>query len=246
MKPRPFVLPFVLALLGLPVTSVIARAAPPSKVFVFNSNDTGPGSFRDAIDRANVNPSISRVEFLWSVSTIVLHHTVFFTGVQDLAIDGNRAILDGTHTNGAALVTTGGQFRMRVAPTSDRQKLLDAAAAFTADGGGNSVIRTMVEADSRLLKSADGRRGVLVVVTTDRGDYPNDNTVDIYNRFMPEFGRRGGRAHAVVIRPSGGGLISAVLENLSTNTGGFRETITIASALPAVMKKLTAFVAADQ
>ena len=145
-----------------------------------------------------------------------------------------------------ALVTTGGQFRMRVAPTSDRQKLLDAAAAFTADGGGNSVIRTMVEADSRLLKSADGRRGVLVVVTTDRGDYPNDNTVDIYNRFMPEFGRRGGRAHAVVIRPSGGGLISAVLENLSTNTGGFRETITIASALPAVMKKLTAFVAADQ
>jgi hypothetical protein len=145
-----------------------------------------------------------------------------------------------------ALVTTGGQFRMRVAPTSDRQPLLDAAAAFTADGGGNSVIRTMVEADSRLLKSAGGGRGVLVIVTTDRGDYPNDNSVDIYNRFMQDFGRRGGRAHTVVIRPSGGGMISAALENLSANTGGFRETITIASALPTVMKTVAKAVAADR
>lgn len=145
-----------------------------------------------------------------------------------------------------ALVSTGGQFRMRVPPTSDRQKLRAAAGSFTADGGSNSVVRTMVEADTRLLKGADRRRAVLVVITTDRGGYPNDNSVDIYNTFMRDFLGRGGRAHAVIIRPSGGGVTSEILEHLTENTGGFRETITIASALPKVMKTLTEYVAADQ
>jgi hypothetical protein len=145
-----------------------------------------------------------------------------------------------------ALVSTGGQFRMRVPPTSDRQKLRQAAEAFAADGGGNSIVRTMVEADTRILKGADVRRAVLVIVTTDRGDYPNDNGVDIYNAFARDFLGRGGRAHAVVIRPSGGGVTSEILEHLTEHSGGFRETIAIATALPKVMKTLTEHVAADQ
>jgi hypothetical protein len=145
-----------------------------------------------------------------------------------------------------AFITTGGQFRMRVPPTSDRQPLREAAASFTADGGGNSLLLTMIEADDRLLKSAGGRRGAFVIITTDRGDFRGDERVDRYNSFAREFRARGGRAHAVVIRQARAGVTSQIVEHLTENTGGYFDAITIASALPKVMGTLTEYVAADQ
>ena len=54
MKARMSAVSIVLVLvLGLSVTIVPAAAAPPAKVFVTNSNDSGPGSFRAAINQAN-------------------------------------------------------------------------------------------------------------------------------------------------------------------------------------------------
>jgi hypothetical protein len=96
------------SILAASVTVVNVGAAPPSKVFVSNSDDAGPGSFRDAVDQANGNPAITRIQFLGGVSTIALQQTVLFTGAQGLTIDGNGATLDGTAAVGPAFLATGG------------------------------------------------------------------------------------------------------------------------------------------
>ena len=73
-----------------------------------------------------------------------------------------------------ALITTGGQIRIRVAPTTDREKLHKAINSFAADGGGNAFLDTLLEADRRFLVNAGERRPVFVIMMTDgtmsRGD----------------------------------------------------------------------------
>lgn len=81
-------------------------------VRVTNPNATGLGSFHQAIQVANANPAIHRVEFARRLGTIALTEPIVYTGPQALAIDGNRATLDG-------------------------QALPTGAAGFTANGGGN-------------------------------------------------------------------------------------------------------------
>src|SRR6478735_1248760 len=44
-----------------------------------------------------------------------------------------------------ALISTGGQLRVRVPPTTDRQRLLEAAGRFASDGGANSLLDTLLE-----------------------------------------------------------------------------------------------------
>jgi hypothetical protein len=88
--------------LTLSITGATVGATPPSTVYVSNSNDSGPGSFRAAILQANLNPAIARVVFRRWVSTILLQSTIWFTGPQNLTIDGNRATLDGTNAGGPA------------------------------------------------------------------------------------------------------------------------------------------------
>jgi hypothetical protein len=73
-------------------------------VMVTNSNDAGPGSFRDAISQANGNASIASIGFLPLVNTIQLQSTVTYTGSQDLTINANHATLDGSGAGGSAFV----------------------------------------------------------------------------------------------------------------------------------------------
>jgi hypothetical protein len=88
--------------------SLAGLAAPGGKVFVTNSNDSGPGSFRDAILQANGDAAIATVQFKGSVSAISLTSTVVFSGVQDLTILGNGATLDGANAGGRGFEATGG------------------------------------------------------------------------------------------------------------------------------------------
>lgn len=87
-----------------------------STVIVSNNNDAGFGSFRGAIDKANANPGIRNVEFLWHVRTVYLKSTVHFSGRQNLTIDGNRATLDGSGVaddTPAFLATGGGDLKFQ-------------------------------------------------------------------------------------------------------------------------------------
>ncbi len=142
-------------------------------------------------------------------------------------------------------VTTGGQLRLREGPTTDRAKVMAAAARFAPDGGGNTFVDTLLEADRRFLKSAPERRSIFVIMTTDL-DSTSTMRTDLYNRFMNDFIRRGGRAHAVIITGVSGGMTTQIAQNLVQNSGGYIETIAIATALPKVMKTVADYVAADQ
>jgi hypothetical protein len=95
-------------ILVLSNTGLVGQAAPAGKVLVTNSNDAGPGSFRDAIEQANGDTGIGTVQFTGSVSVVALASTVVFSGQQDLSILGNGATLDGTNTGGRSFEATGG------------------------------------------------------------------------------------------------------------------------------------------
>jgi VWA domain-containing protein len=144
-----------------------------------------------------------------------------------------------------AFISTGGQLRVRVPPTTDKQRLLEAAGRFASDGGANSFLDTLLESDKRFLKSAPNRRPLFVVMTTDQpvlGEQP----INRYNDFMRDFVRRRGRAHGVVIRTTRMGIASEILENMTTNTDGLYDVLAVGNSLPTRMKAIAAEVAAEQ
>lgn len=160
---------------------------------------------------------------------------------------GLHAFLDALHGNPEiAFISTGGQIRIRTPPTSDRDVLRKAISVFASDGGANSFLDTMLEADRRFLKVAPDKRSVFVMLMTDNGAYRGEPRLDEYNRFMNQFVDRGGRAHVVIVGASATGVTTQVLRNLTGNTNGFYDVVAIPNPLPARMKSLAEFVALDQ
>jgi hypothetical protein len=158
-----------------------------------------------------------------------------------------HAFLDALHGDPEiAFISTGGQIRIRTQPTSDRDVLRKAISIFSSDGGGNSFIDTMVEADRRFLKVAPDKRPVFVMLMTDNGAYRGEPRLDEYNRFMNQFVDRGGRAHGVIVGNTATGVTTQILRNLTGNTNGFYDVIAIPNPLPERMKSLADFLALDQ
>ena len=144
------------------------------------------------------------------------------------------------------IVSTGGQLRIRIPATNDRLKLHAVASGFAADGGGNVLLDSILEADKRFLRNDAGRRSVFVILTTDAGETMSDQSLGPFNRFVKDFVRRGGRAHAIIVGGRNRGVTSEIVENFVDNTNGFRDTVVIANALPKLMETVAAYVAADQ
>ena len=144
-----------------------------------------------------------------------------------------------------ALISTGGQLRVRLAPTSDKTKMQKAASTFASDGGANSLLDTLLESDKRFLKPAGDRRQLFVILTTDQpllGEPP----VYAYNTFVKDFLRRRGRAHGIVIRGTNSGLISTIVENLTGNTDGTYQVMVVGNSPAGRMKDIAEQVAAQQ
>lgn len=62
-------------------------------VWVLNNLDSGPGSFRDAVSQANVDPSINWIKFQPGIGAVALKAAVVFEGPQALGVDGQGASL---------------------------------------------------------------------------------------------------------------------------------------------------------
>jgi hypothetical protein len=86
---------------------------------------------------------------------------------------------------------------------------------------------------------------VFVIVMTDGAETRGDARVDQYNIWMNGFLRRGGRAHGIVIHGVNSGLTTDLLINITSNTGGFYDSLNVANALADRMKVLATMVAAD-
>ena len=160
---------------------------------------------------------------------------------------GLKAFVDGAPEDAEiTFITTGGQIRIRQQPTSDREKLQKAVGNFAPDGGANAFLDTLLEADQRFLKKAPDRLPVFVILTTDNGAGRGEPRVDDYNKFMGDFLRRNGQAHAIVIHTGGGGMSSTsdIINNLTGNTRGIYDSINSANAVPDKMRAIAARLAA--
>jgi hypothetical protein len=92
-----------------------ANAEPPARtILVSSADDAGPGSFRDAVERANADASIGRIQFAGTGWTVALSATIEYTGPQDLVLDGNGVTLDaaGVAAGPAFRATGGGSLRL--------------------------------------------------------------------------------------------------------------------------------------
>ena len=160
---------------------------------------------------------------------------------------GINGFIDGLPEDSeVGLISTGGQLRVRLQPTADRDQLHKTAAGFAQDGGANSLVDTMLEADQRFLRKATDRRPVIVILTTDEGATRADVRIDDYNKFMNDFMQRRGVAHGIVVRGRGIGPISDIVSNLTMNTRGAYEVINTATALPDKMKAIAARVSSQR
>jgi hypothetical protein len=108
MRRRFFSLVCPAILLAASMSSARVSASPAGVALVSNARDSGPGSFRAAIERANSSQAITHIHVIGRVSTITLEQTVWFTGPQDLSIGGGGATLDGANAGGPAFRMTGG------------------------------------------------------------------------------------------------------------------------------------------
>ena len=143
------------------------------------------------------------------------------------------------------MVTTGGQFHLKVGPTLDHAKLLEAARGFTADGAANTLLDTMLEADERFLRKSAERRPVIVILTTDGRQAREEIHIEAYNTFLNSFVARKGRAHGIVVRGGVNGAVTDIVRNLSQNTGGYFDSIAAQTALPDKAKQLVVLLSAD-
>jgi hypothetical protein len=143
-----------------------------------------------------------------------------------------------------ALVSTGRHGRVRVAPTSDRQPLQAAAAAFGLEGGQNSLTSMLVDVYDRLVADSPAWP-VLVVLTTDGGELPSPQPFESYNAFIQGFAARAGSAHAVVLARRGSGPLSAVLDHLTKSVRGTFESSPDPNSLADRMRAVADRIAAD-
>jgi hypothetical protein len=148
-------------------------------------------------------------------------------------------------TEEVAFISSGGQIRVRLPPSTDRARLRAEVARFASEGGANAFLDTLLEADTRFLKPAGGQWPAFVIVTTDNGEGRREPNVDDYNKFMNDFLARGGTAHAVIVQGKQTGAVSDIVANLVDNVGGIRFTIVADSNLPARLREIANRLADD-
>jgi Mg-chelatase subunit ChlD len=134
-------------------------------------------------------------------------------------------------------MTIGRQARMRVPPTADRKTLSDAFKGLFSDGGGSAALDGVMEGYDRILKKAENRWPIIILVTTD-GPAAGSTREDEFERFLNVVQPAGVMAYAIVVAVRGNGMPTIVAMNLTQATGGSYQVIAAATALPERLKAL--------
>jgi len=161
---------------------------------------------------------------------------------------GLNEFLDAVPENAEVLiVSTGGQLRLRVPATLDRQKLHDVANGFAQDGGANSILETLIEADRRFLQTAPEKWPVIVILSSDSNASASasEGRIDAYNKFMNSFLQRGGIADAVLVKGRETGMVTDIAINLTSNTGGKYDALATPNGVPDKLKAAGQRIAAE-
>ena len=77
-------------------------------LWVTSNADAGAGTFRDAVQQANVDSDVRVIRFASDLASIQVDSPVTYTGAQSLAIDGRGGTLEAGENTGNLLESTGG------------------------------------------------------------------------------------------------------------------------------------------
>ena len=143
------------------------------------------------------------------------------------------------------LITTGRQVRVRLGPTTDRQKLKDMAASLFNDGGGTVLMDGLLEIDERFFRKAEMRWPVFVIFTSDGNEVSGGGRENEFRKWALALGGSGINAHALVLKmakgrdlPEASGIPEIVAENVAQNTGGEYDVMNTTAVLADKMKAL--------
>ena len=178
-----------------------------------------------AVTRATLGSAPMRIVLMVDSSTPVGPMVNTFKKALDKFVD----TLPPQHE--VAFISSGSQIRVRARPNDTRDKLRAEMARFSSEGGANAFLDTLLEADTRFLKTAPAQWPAFVIVTTDNGDNTKEPDVVAYNKFMNDFVARGGAAHAVILAGKRSGPVTDLVANLVDNVGGFRQTLNTDNSL---------------
>ncbi len=136
-----------LALLGFWATPAMA-----STVFVTSNADSGPGTFRAAIDQANADPTVDEIKFLSDLGTVLLNSSVTFTGAQALDIDGKGTEIAASTVGAFDLFVSsgGGDLRLRRLGFADGANGIFVSVPATAEGEVSIALREVEVEDNAL------------------------------------------------------------------------------------------------
>ena len=147
---------------------------------------------------------------------------------------GLAAFLDGVpEDDEVALITTGGQVRVRVPPTLDRVALKRAADGLFPEAGGTVMIDAILEAWDHLAAPDDRHEPVIVTLSSDGAEMSSSTGQTLF----PVLGQRlvtaGVVVHAVILsdRASVTATPTVLAGTLTQNTGGVLDIVYSASAL---------------
>ena len=143
------------------------------------------------------------------------------------------------------LITTGRQVRVRLPPTTDRQKVKDLVAGLFNDGGPTVLMDGLLEIDERYFRKAEDRWPVFVIFTSDGMEGSGGGRENEFMKWALTLSSRGVSTHALVLKtPKGRGVPEAtampeiVAENLTQNSGGEYDVMNTTAALADKMKAL--------
>ena len=184
------------------------------------------------VTRATLGDAPMRIVLMVDSSTPVAPHINNFKAALTAFVD----TLPPQHE--VAFISSGGQIRVRTRPTDTRDKLKAEVQRFASEGGANAFLDTLLEADTRFLRTAPEQWPAFVIVTTDNGDGRSEPDVKAYNKFMNEFLARGGAAHAVLLSGVQTGSVTELTHNLVDNLGGLRQTLNTSNSLPSRLREI--------
>ncbi len=91
------------------VTCLVSCSDPQSAALLVSHNgDSGKGSFRWAVEKANADSRITSIEFKSGLEPIAIKASITFTGAQALQLDGKGAVIDAAAADSTAFAATGG------------------------------------------------------------------------------------------------------------------------------------------
>ncbi len=256
---KPFLRVLVLLSASLPFATSLSAQRPLKRIFVTVSDQAGaplldlsPGAFdvteggkKVEVVRASLVKEPMRIALLVDTSAESAASQTSIRG-------GLQAFLEGIPPQDEILLmSTGGQARVRVAPTLDRKKLTSAVGALFSDGGSAVLLDALRESWTLFLRDAKDRWPVIVAVGTSGPDSSGTTNPQL-QVLIREIQSAAANVHVIMLtraQPLGASngftAVTASL-NVTSYSGGHYEALPASSALPGRMAKLAEQIAAQQ